>query len=164
MYSCSCAPDAACSALTAALNSAGIKPGTSNTHDAYTAALSKAYGQAPFLACNTADNSIKEVRWCLTKDASAVATCTHTVDAEDNCNTAKPVLYPASAPAPAPQPAPGPPTPPATTCVPDSHGPPCTAAADCTGISGCVRCAGSGFCTTDPADPAAARAGAFSLW
>lgn len=48
-----------------------------------------------------------------------------------------------------------PPTPPATTCAHDQHGPPCTSDAQCLHVSGCVRCAHSGFCTDLPAIPCA---------
>jgi hypothetical protein len=49
---------------------------------------------------------------------------------------------------PTPPPAPTPPTPaPAGQCVKDQHGPPCHQNADCVNITGCVRCANSGFCT-----------------
>lgn len=55
---------------------------------------------------------------------------------------------PAPSPAPAPSPpAPGPAPSPTTSCVPNTHGPKCSKDSDCTGISGCVRCAGSGYCT-----------------
>jgi len=55
-----------------------------------------------------------------------------------------------SAPSP-PAPAPGPSPSPASSCVPSKHGPHCTSDADCQGVSGCIRCAHSGFCTADPA-------------
>jgi len=45
---------------------------------------------------------------------------------------------------------PSPPTPPATKCVAGQHGPACTSDSDCTKITDCVRCASSGFCTTQP--------------
>lgn len=59
---------------------------------------------------------------------------------------------PAPTPAPGPAPTPSPPAPapapsPTMSCVPSTHGPACSKDADCTGISGCVRCAGSGYCT-----------------
>jgi len=52
---------------------------------------------------------------------------------------------------PAPAPTPSPPAPsPATSCVPNKHGPACSSNSDCGGISGCIRCAGSGYCTDVP--------------
>jgi len=54
---------------------------------------------------------------------------------------------------PAPTPAPPPPPGPSSgRCVPDAHGPPCSADSDCVGKEGCVRCAHSGFCTDVPID------------
>jgi len=44
----------------------------------------------------------------------------------------------------------GPAPPQEPVCVPDRHGPPCEGDADCSGVTGCVRCARSGFCTTVP--------------
>lgn len=38
----------------------------------------------------------------------------------------------------------------AASCVPNSHGPPCAADADCARLAGCLRCARSGFCTQVP--------------
>lgn len=35
-------------------------------------------------------------------------------------------------------------------CVPMQHGPPCAGDDDCDDVSGCVRCAKSGFCTDQP--------------
>ena len=66
-------------------------------------------------------------------------------DFEDACGSDTP-----KPPAPAPGPAPGPPTPPGKTCVPGAHGPVCSADADCNGVTGCIRCAHSGFCTNVP--------------
>jgi len=58
---------------------------------------------------------------------------------------------PAPAPGPSPPPAPSPPAPsPATSCVPSKHGPTCSSNGDCAGVRGCVRCAGSGYCTDVP--------------
>lgn len=37
-----------------------------------------------------------------------------------------------------------------TQCVPNTHGPACTSDADCIDVSGCIRCAGSGYCTDVP--------------
>lgn len=42
---------------------------------------------------------------------------------------------------------PAPPGPSVGSCVPGQHGPKCESNADCLGLSGCVRCAKSGFCT-----------------
>mmetsp|Transcript_21830 Transcript_21830/g.50284 ORF Transcript_21830/g.50284 Transcript_21830/m.50284 type:complete len:245 (+) Transcript_21830:74-808(+) len=36
------------------------------------------------------------------------------------------------------------------SCVADTHGPACTSDADCTSVTDCVRCAGSGYCTDVP--------------
>jgi len=44
----------------------------------------------------------------------------------------------------------GPPVPPATSCEPNTHGPPCTSDADCAGVPNCLRCAHSGYCTDVP--------------
>lgn len=66
-----------------------------------------------------------------------------------------------SSPGPSPGPAPTPPapvpTPPAPapspsggSCVPNKKGPKCSADTDCKGLSGCVRCAHSGYCTDQP--------------
>ncbi|KAG8466362.1 hypothetical protein KFE25_002118 [Diacronema lutheri] len=53
-----------------------------------------------------------------------------------------------SGPTPAPGPAPSPDGP--SRCVPNVHGPPCADDAQCASISGCLRCARSGFCTSTP--------------
>merc|ERR1712064_108265 len=37
-------------------------------------------------------------------------------------------------------------------CVPNQHGPACSSNSDCDGVTGCVRCAGSGYCTDVPLD------------
>lgn len=37
----------------------------------------------------------------------------------------------------------------ASRCEPSQHGPPCNGDADCKGHPGCVRCAKSGYCTTE---------------
>mmetsp|Transcript_27876 Transcript_27876/g.33005 ORF Transcript_27876/g.33005 Transcript_27876/m.33005 type:complete len:306 (-) Transcript_27876:166-1083(-) len=37
-----------------------------------------------------------------------------------------------------------------STCVPNEHGPYCTSDDDCVDVPGCVRCASSSFCTTEP--------------
>lgn len=51
-----------------------------------------------------------------------------------------------------PTPPPSPPTPPAGgSCLPNQHGPVCTTNDECTRYTGCIRCASSGFCTSDPA-------------
>jgi len=52
-------------------------------------------------------------------------------------------------------PGPSPPTPPTPPspgdkCVPGQHGPKCSADADCTKITDCIRCASSGYCTSTP--------------
>lgn len=36
------------------------------------------------------------------------------------------------------------------TCVPNTHGPPCSQDSDCTGYANCLRCANSGYCTDVP--------------
>jgi len=62
-----------------------------------------------------------------------------------------PTVCPWSGPIPTPAPSPSPsPSPPATTCLPSLRGPACTSDADCEGITDCVRCAHSGFCTEVP--------------
>eukprot|EP00927_Polykrikos_kofoidii_P066503 TRINITY_DN62092_c0_g1_i1.p1 TRINITY_DN62092_c0_g1~~TRINITY_DN62092_c0_g1_i1.p1 ORF type:complete len:378 (-),score=33.08 TRINITY_DN62092_c0_g1_i1:397-1530(-) len=38
----------------------------------------------------------------------------------------------------------------AGSCLPSKHGPSCTSEGDCAGLSGCVRCAKSGYCTDVP--------------
>jgi len=48
---------------------------------------------------------------------------------------------------PAPGPSPGPSPSPGGQCVPDTHGPACSQDSDCGDYDGCVRCAGSGYCT-----------------
>ncbi len=45
---------------------------------------------------------------------------------------------------------PAPPYTNATTCVSGVHGPNCNTDADCADAPGCVRCAGSGYCTDIP--------------
>jgi len=45
---------------------------------------------------------------------------------------------------------PSPPSPPTNKCVDGQHGPACKSDSDCTSITGCVRCAKSGFCTNVP--------------
>lgn len=60
---------------------------------------------------------------------------------------------PAPGPSPGP-PAPSPPSPPApdpnSKCVNGRHGPKCRSDSDCHGVSGCLRCAHSGYCTNVP--------------
>jgi len=48
-------------------------------------------------------------------------------------------------------PSPPPPAPWAAACLPNTRGPACHSDWDCAGITGCVRCAKSGFCTNEPA-------------
>jgi len=56
-----------------------------------------------------------------------------------------------SGPSPGPSPGPAPsPVPNSTQCVPNQHGPACSANDDCHRFSGCLRCAHSGFCTAQP--------------
>lgn len=50
-------------------------------------------------------------------------------------------------PSPSPSPPSPKPSPSAGTCLPGKRGPSCAADADCVGLSGCVRCAHSGYCT-----------------
>ena len=59
---------------------------------------------------------------------------------------------PGPSPGPAPGPTPGPaPTPPSVgKCIPNHHGPVCTADSQCASLPGCARCAKSGFCTAVP--------------
>jgi len=52
--------------------------------------------------------------------------------------------------APPPSPSPSPPLPPSAECMLNAHGPRCHSNADCEGVSGCVRCAHSGYCTSVP--------------
>jgi len=56
---------------------------------------------------------------------------------------------PSPSPKPSPEPSPKP-SPSAGSCVPGKRGPSCAADADCAGLSDCVRCAHSGFCTAQP--------------
>lgn len=42
------------------------------------------------------------------------------------------------------------PSPAGQQCVPNTHGPRCRGDSDCIGVADCVRCAKSGFCTTQP--------------
>jgi len=51
---------------------------------------------------------------------------------------------------PTPSPGPVPSPTPQGECIPNTHGPACQADADCEGVSGCVRCAHSGYCTDVP--------------
>merc|ERR1712064_116782 len=68
-----------------------------------------------------------------------------------------------SSPPPSPSPPPAPSTyyggayaysysSPVGECVPNQHGPACSSNSDCDGVIGCVRCAGSGYCTDVPLD------------
>jgi len=57
---------------------------------------------------------------------------------------------PIPAPAPPAPPTPNPPSPSSDICVPSEHGPRCSEDSDCAGITDCVRCAGSGYCTEVP--------------
>ena len=68
-------------------------------------------------------------------------------DFENACGSDVPPPPPSPSP---PTPTPGPPTPPGTVCVKNTHGPLCSADADCIGVQGCVRCAKSGYCTDVP--------------
>ncbi|CAE8694622.1 unnamed protein product [Polarella glacialis] len=51
---------------------------------------------------------------------------------------------------PSPGPSPSPPTPSGGKCMKSQHGPACQSDSDCTGLAGCLRCAKSGFCTSQP--------------
>jgi len=51
---------------------------------------------------------------------------------------------------PEPTPSPSPSPVPTTQCVSGQHGPPCSSDNDCTDMTGCIRCAKSGFCTDVP--------------
>jgi len=69
---------------------------------------------------------------------------------DDCCPDFSKICPPSPAPSPSP-PSPSPsPSPSGGQCVPGVHGPACTADADCTSVTGCVRCAKSGFCTDVP--------------
>ena len=115
-------------------------------------------GAQPLLGCSS-DNSLKEVGWCLTKTATSVTDCSTSVQAVhgefNNCDTSSDVLIPnGSGPGPSP-PSPSPPSPPGPPspggeCVPDKHGPPCSSDSDCVNIHNCLRCAHSGYCTSEP--------------
>jgi hypothetical protein len=54
-----------------------------------------------------------------------------------------------SDPTPSPSPSPVPTPSPSQQCVPGQRGPACSQDSDCTSISGCTRCAHSGFCTNE---------------
>ena len=54
-------------------------------------------------------------------------------------------------PSPSPGPAPGPgPSPSGGRCYPNERGPACSGDDDCAGVKDCVRCAHSGYCTSQP--------------
>lgn len=59
---------------------------------------------------------------------------------------AAPHPHPYDPPSPSPKPTPVP-APAAGQCIPGRRGPKCSLDADCKGLSGCLRCAHSGFCT-----------------
>eukprot|EP00040_Diaphanoeca_grandis_P011583 m.59462 g.59462 ORF g.59462 m.59462 type:complete len:300 (-) comp22708_c0_seq1:505-1404(-) len=139
-----------------AFQTAGVRPGQTYSNAFLTAAFQKTFTHQPLLGCLSPQNALKEVAFCLDKTTLKIKDCAATVrneGGEFTCDTATDILIPLSTgPNPTPTP-PSPPGPPGNTCVPDKHGPACTTDADCLHISGCVRCAHSGFCTTDPADP-----------
>lgn len=65
------------------------------------------------------------------------------------CGGSSPPASRPSAPRPA-GPAPRPASSSAGQCVPGARGPACSSNADCAGVSGCKRCAKSGYCTNIP--------------
>jgi hypothetical protein len=54
------------------------------------------------------------------------------------------------APSPSPTPSPPPPSPHTGACVHNKKGPKCSSDGDCSGLTGCIRCAHSGYCTDQP--------------
>merc|ERR1719401_1453609 len=80
-------------------------------------------------------------RWVLAPTSEMVA----------KCGGSSPVPGPGPAPpAPGPSPSPPAPSPRSGSCQPGRKGPKCSSDDDCKGLSGCVRCAHSGFCTDQP--------------
>jgi ribonuclease T2 len=144
-----------------ALQAAGIKAGTSASAEEFTQAFQKHSGAAPLLGC-VGDNELSGVAFCLGKslDHISVQECAepvkHTGGSMESCSLSKPITLPAhGSPSPSPGPSPGPhpgpsPSPSGDSCVPDHRGPPCKADTDCHSFSDCIRCAHSGFCTSQP--------------
>jgi len=122
--------------------------------------IRKAYGGASkvSLACTGTGGSVLSAAltcWAVDKashaPSAAQVACPKSVLAEDNC-VAPTITIDAFVKPPKPgTPTPAPvPTPAVNKCVPFVHGPACTADAECLKVPGCVRCAASGFCTTQP--------------
>jgi ribonuclease T2 len=78
--------------------------------------------------------------------------CPTAVLQEDSCPGSSIQITAFSSPPPSP-PSPPPPPPPqgGSSCLPNQHGPLCTADAQCLNYANCLRCATSGYCTNMPA-------------
>lgn len=143
-----------------ALTKANMKVGMVYSAAQIDKAFKAAVGTTALLGCDN-KNALKEIGFCLNKQdlvndqkvtVDACAAPTRSSGGEvTSCDRTKQITWPSGSAPPAPSP--GPPGPPgnATTCVPDKHGPPCKADADCVAVANCVRCAHSGYCTEVPA-------------
>eukprot|EP00750_Incisomonas_marina_P000930 INCI10735.1.p1 GENE.INCI10735.1~~INCI10735.1.p1 ORF type:complete len:303 (-),score=37.80 INCI10735.1:131-1039(-) len=129
------------------LAKASINPSFSATYSM--SALNAALPTVTILKCN-ASNFLQEVATCFDKSLKAID-CENDAYGGSNCEDG--VHYiPATgwAPSSAPSPAHAPSPQSSDQCKPNEHGPACTTDAECQKYAGCVRCASSGFCTTQP--------------
>lgn len=123
----------------------GIKPGSTNSAATIKAALKKRVGVEPLLGCQNT-NELAEVAFCINSKTLEPQVCDAAVAADSNDETnncpATGIVWPTAGPGPGPAPN--------GQCLPNTHGPACSADDDCKGFADCVRCAGSGFCTSVP--------------
>jgi len=90
---------------------------------------------------------------CAVKGADGSSTWKLAAEADFDkvCGSADPSPAPPTPPAPPVPPSPAPPAPsPAGACKSGQRGPACSQDSDCSKLEGCLRCAHSGFCTTNP--------------
>lgn len=129
-----------------ALKSANIQGGQSYAYDDLMRAVQTKFGVMPTLGCK--GNTLTEIGICFNSDATSVMDCKDIVQNANlelgDCSHTSAITVPGPGSGPGPSPSPS------GECVPDKHGPACQSDGDCKYVPGCVRCAHSGYCTTDP--------------
>jgi len=98
------------------------------------------------------DEENKQLKLSACADSNGSWKLSAVEDFSKNCGGSSPPSPGPSPSPPGPSPSPpGPsPSPSAGSCVSNSRGPKCKSDADCANLKGCVRCASSGYCTTQP--------------
>ena len=135
--------------VSVALEKAGIVPGASYDASAIQDALYTANGVKGLLGCKSG-NSLDSVSFCLDPTASRLVDCDESVaqggGSVSSCRSSSKIYFSdASGGAPTAPPSPG-----GDKCSRGKRGPACRQDADCSSVSGCIRCAHSGYCTDVP--------------